>query len=775
MDYLQGLNQPQQDAVQHINGPLMIIAGAGSGKTRVLTYRTAYLIEKGIDPFQILLLTFTNKAAGEMRERIEKVIGNDAKNLWMGTFHSVFAKILRFDGKHLGYTSDFSIYDTDDSKSLIRSIVKERGLDDKIYKPNVVFNRISGAKNRLIGPDDYMNNPVITADDTAAKLPEMGKIYKIYALRCFQANAMDFDDLLFNTNLLFRDHPAVLDKYQRKFKYVMVDEFQDTNVSQYLIVKKLSDISRNLCVVGDDAQSIYAFRGASIDNILNLEKDYPNMTTIKLEQNYRSTQNIVEAANSIIAKNKNQLKKNVFTENEEGSLIELIKASSDNEEGRLVSTHIFESKMNLGLRNTDFAILYRTNAQSRTFEESLRKLNIKYRIIGGLSFYQRREIKDLLAYFRFTINQNDEEAFKRIINLPKRGIGDTTIAKITITASEQQVPIWQVVSNIKQYQAGRFADTIEGFADLIKSFKIMAESGKKDAYEVASHIAKSSGLLKELHEDKTVEGLSRYENVQELLNSIKEFVDNPDEGVEDKNLNTFLQNVSLMTTADQDDPDGDNDRVTMMTIHGAKGLEFNHVYVVGMEEDLFPSQMMLQSRADLEEERRLFYVAITRAEKKLMMSYAETRYQWGRLKPCEPSRFLDEIDPKYLQFAKNIRRAVEDTQRLPQGFVRMSNREQKMPDFNTPDTKTPVANLIRPSVNRPAVTGNTNTYKPSADFTPSDTKNLAEGDRVEHLKFGFGKVKKIDTNGTDRKAIIQFEGTIGEKTLLLSFAKLRIL
>jgi DNA helicase II / ATP-dependent DNA helicase PcrA len=772
MDYLQGLNQPQQEAVQHINGPLMIIAGAGSGKTRVLTYRTAYLIEKGIDPFQILLLTFTNKAAGEMRQRIEKVVGNDGKNLWMGTFHSVFAKILRFDGKHLGYTSDFSIYDTDDSKSLIRSIVKERGLDDKIYKPNVVYNRISGAKNRLIGPDEYVNNPVIAADDAAAKLPEMGRLYKIYALRCFQANAMDFDDLLFNTNILFRDHPAVLDKYQRKFKYVMVDEFQDTNISQYLIVKKLSDISQNLCVVGDDAQSIYAFRGASIDNILNLEKDYPNMTTIKLEQNYRSTVNIVEAANSVIAKNKHQLKKNVFTENEEGSLIELIKASSDNEEGRLISTHIFESKMNLGLRNTDFAILYRTNAQSRTFEESLRKLNIKYRIIGGLSFYQRREVKDLIAYFRFVVNQSDEEAFKRIINLPKRGIGDTTIAKITITASEQQIPVWQVVSNIRQYQAGRFADTIEGFADLIKSFKIMVESQKKDAYEVAAHIAKASGLLRELHEDKTVEGLSRYENVQELLNSIKEFVDNPDTDVEEKTLSSFLQNVSLMTNADQDDPDGDNDRVTMMTIHGAKGLEFNHVYVVGMEEDLFPSQMMLQSRADLEEERRLFYVAITRAEKKLMMSYAETRYQYGRLKPCEPSRFLDEIDPKYLQFAKNIRRAVEDTQRLPQGFVRMSNREQKMPDFNTPDTKTPIANLIRPSTApRPQVG---NTYSPSQDFVPSDTKNLVENDRVEHLKFGYGKVKKIDVNGTDRKAIIQFEGTIGEKTLLLSFAKLRI-
>ena len=774
MDYLQGLNQPQQEAVQHINGPLMIIAGAGSGKTRVLTYRTAYLIEKGVDPFQILLLTFTNKAAGEMRRRVESIIGNDAKNLWMGTFHSVFAKILRFDGRHLGYTSDFSIYDADDSKSLIRSIVKERGLDDKIYKANTVFQRISGAKNRLIGPDEYVTNPIIAADDTAAKLPEMGKLYKIYALRCFQANAMDFDDLLYNTNILFRDHPAVLDKYQRKFKYVMVDEFQDTNVCQYLIVKKLSDISKNLCVVGDDAQSIYAFRGASIDNILNLGKDYPEMTTIKLEQNYRSTQNIVEAANSIIAKNKNQLPKKVFTENEEGSLIELVKASSDNEEGRLISTHIFESKMNLGLRNTDFAILYRTNSQSRAFEESLRKLNIKYRIIGGTSFYQRREIKDLLAYFRYTINQNDEEAFKRIINLPKRGIGDTTIAKISITANEQQISVWDVVSNIKQYQTGRLSDTIDGFADLIKSFKIMAESGKKDAYEVASHIAKSSGLLKELHEDKTVEGLSRYENVQGLLNSIKEFVDNPDEGVQDKNLNTFLQTVSLMTTADQDDPDGDNDRVTMMTIHGAKGLEFNHVYVVGMEEDLFPSQMMLQSRADLEEERRLFYVAVTRAEKKLVMSYAETRYQWGRLKPCEPSRFLDEIDAKYLQFAKNIRRAVEDTHRLPQGFVRMSSKEQKMPDFDTSDKATPANILIqRQNIPRPQVVGNT--YKPSEDFFPSDTKNLIENDRVEHLKFGFGKVKKIDVNGTDRKATIQFEGSIGEKTLLLSFAKLRIL
>lgn len=770
MDYLKGLNEPQREAVQHIDGPLMIIAGAGSGKTRVLTYRTAYLIEKGVDPFQILLLTFTNKAAGEMRQRIENAVGNDGKNLWMGTFHSVFAKILRFDGKHLGYTSDFSIYDTDDSKSLIRAIVKERGLDDKVYKANVIYNRISGAKNRLIGPDEYLNNPVIAADDAAAKLPEMGKLYKLYALRCFQANAMDFDDLLYNTNILFRDHPAVLDKYQRKFKYIMVDEFQDTNISQYLIVKKLSELSKNLCVVGDDAQSIYAFRGASIDNILNLEKDYPNMATIKLEQNYRSTKNIVEAANSIIAKNKNQLKKKVFTENEVGSLIELIKANSDNEEGRLIATHLFESKMALGLRNTDFAILYRTNAQSRSFEESLRKLNIKYRIIGGLSFYQRREVKDLLAYFRFVVNQKDEEAFKRIINLPKRGIGDTTIAKIAVTASENQISVWEVVSNIKQFQAGRFADTIEGFADLIKSFKIMVEADKKDAYEVASHIAKASGLLRELHEDKTVEGLSRYENVQELLNSIKEFVDDNEVEEEDKSLSSFLQTVSLLTTADSDDPDGDNDRVTLMTIHGAKGLEFNHVYVVGMEEDLFPSQMMLQSRADLEEERRLFYVAITRAEKKLMMSYAESRYQYGRLKPCEPSRFLDEIDPQYLQFAKNIRRPEEKP--APQGFVRMTNREQKAPDFGTSNKPTSTASLIAKPAPRPVVG---NTYIPSQDFVPSDTKTLVEGDRVEHLKFGFGKVKKIDVNGTDRKAVIQFEGTIGEKTLLLSFAKLRIL
>jgi DNA helicase II / ATP-dependent DNA helicase PcrA len=763
-NYLTGLNEPQREAVLHTEGPLMIIAGAGSGKTRVLTYRTAHLIEKGIDPFNILLLTFTNKASGEMRERIEKVVGSDAKAIWMGTFHSVFAKILRFEAAHLGYTSNFTIYDTDDSKSLLKSIIKERGLDDKIYKPNVVFNRISGAKNRLISADVYLNDPIVQADDAAARLPEIGRLYKLYVDRCFKANAMDFDDLLFNTNILFRDFPAVLHKYQHKFKHVMVDEFQDTNVSQYLITRKLSAIHQNICVVGDDAQSIYAFRGANIQNILNFERDYPELCTIKLEQNYRSTQNIVKAANSIIARNKAQLRKDVWTDNEEGSLIEVIKASSDIEEANLVATNLFESKINHNLNNQDFAILYRTNAQSRAFEEALRKRNIKYRIVGGLSFYQRREIKDLLAYLKFSINQQDEEAFKRIINLPKRGIGDTTVAKIAVTAAEKGVSVWEVVANINVYNAGRWSNAIEGFADLIKSFKLMIDQGK-DAYEIASHVAKASGLLKELHEDKTVEGLSRYENVQELLNSIKQFTDNPEN--EDTTLGTFLQSVSLLTSADDGD-DTDNDKVTMMTIHGAKGLEFNHVYIVGLEEDLFPSQMMLESRDDLEEERRLFYVAITRAEKKLYMSFAESRYQWGRLKPCEPSRFLQEIDERYLHYGRKKGRVAYSSEKGfdskesfdPQAVVRgLVNKSASK--------SSTISNLSNPSTTPTVV------HKPSENFVASDTANLREGQKVEHLKFGYGTVKSLDINGTERKALIKFD-KVGEKTLLLSFAKLRI-
>ena len=650
VDYISGLNDPQREAVMHGDGPLMIIAGAGSGKTRVLTYRIAYLIENGIDPFRILSLTFTNKAAGEMRSRIEKVVGTEARNIWMGTFHSVFAKILRIEAKAIGYTSNFSIYDTDDSKSLLRSIIKEMGLDDKVYRVNSVFSRISGAKNRLIGPDDYLNNAVILADDESARMPHIGRIYKQYSVRCFAANAMDFDDLLFNTNVLFRDHLDILNKYQHKFKHVMVDEFQDTNVSQYLITRKLAAVHQNIAIVGDDAQSIYAFRGANIENILNFQRDYgkENVKIVKLEQNYRSTNTIVQAANSIIARNKNQLEKHVFTSNEDGPLIDVIKASSDNEEGRLVASAIFEAKMNESLLNNDFAILYRTNAQSRAFEEALRKVSLKYRIIGGLSFYQRREIKDLIAYLRFTVNQQDEEAFKRIINLPKRGIGDTTVAKISVIAAENQDSIWGIVSDIGKFVAGRAGVAIEAFADLIKSYKLLLD--QKDAYEVASHIAKTSGLLKELYDDKTVEGLARYENVQELLNAVKEFVDTPDN--DDKSLSAFLQSVSLLTTADEKEDDGDNDRITLMTIHAAKGLEFKNVHIVGLEEDLFPSQMMLESRNDLEEERRLFYVAITRAEKRLSISYAETRYHYGRLKMCEPSRFLMEIDQKYLKVSK---------------------------------------------------------------------------------------------------------------------------
>jgi DNA helicase-2/ATP-dependent DNA helicase PcrA len=739
MDYLEGLNEPQREAVLQTEGPLMIIAGAGSGKTRVLTYRIAHLIYHGVDPFQILALTFTNKAAAEMRQRIEKVVGTESRSVWMGTFHSIFARILRIEADKIGYSRDFSIYDTDDSKSLIRSILKELNLDDKVYRVGGVLGRISGAKNRLVSVNEYLRNATIKADDEANRMPEMGRLYKVYQDRLRKSNAMDFDDLLFNTNVLFRDHERVLHKYQHKFKYVMVDEFQDTNISQYLITRKLAAVHQNICVVGDDAQSIYAFRGADIQNILNFERDYPDLKVIKLEQNYRSTQNIVKAANSVINKNKAQLRKSVWTENVEGPLIDLIKASSDNEEGNLIANSIFEEKMNLSLRNSDFAILYRTNAQSRAFEEALRRKNIKYRIIGGVSFYQRKEIKDLIAYLRFTVNQNDEEAFKRIINLPKRGIGESTVAKIIVTADEHNTSLWEVVSNVQKLMPGRLSAPIDTFATLIKSFKVL--SNQKDAFETATHVAKSSGLLKDLHEDKTVEGLARYENVQELLNAIKEFVDNPEN--EDKTLSAFLQSVSLLTSAD-DEKDTDTDKITLMTIHAAKGLEFKHVYIVGMEEDLFPSQMMLASRADLEEERRLFYVAITRAEKKLTLAYAETRYKFGRLKTCEPSRFLTEIDPAFIRMDKSL-----------------NSREAA------------AASFVRSITPRKPNTVSVNLHTPSENFVPSDTSGLTGGMKVEHPKFGFGIVKEVEVQGNDKKARIEFE-KVGEKTLLLSFAKLKI-
>jgi DNA helicase II / ATP-dependent DNA helicase PcrA len=759
LDYIDALNEPQREAVTYTEGALMIIAGAGSGKTRVLTYRIAYLMQLGVEPFNILSLTFTNKAAREMRHRIEKVVGNEARNLWMGTFHSVFSKILRIEAEKLGYTSNFTIYDTDDSKSLIKQILKEFNLDDKVYKPAVVLNRISGAKNRLISWQNYVNNPVFYAEDAAEMKPEMGRIYKTYCERCFQANAMDFDDLLFNTNVLFRDHLDVLNKYQHKFRYVLVDEFQDTNLSQYLITKKLAAVNQNICVVGDDAQSIYAFRGADIQNILNFAKDYPDLKTVKLEQNYRSTKTIVHVANKVIENNKDQLQKLVWTDNEQGTHIEVLKAATDNDEGQQVAYSLFNEKMQNHYHNKDFAILYRTNYQSRAFEEALRRQGIKYKVYGGLSFYQRKEIKDLLAYLRFVINQKDEEAFRRIINLPKRGIGDTTVQKIIVAAHENNLSIWEVVSEVSKYLGkGRSISPIEDFALMIKEFQVVVS--KKDAFEATSHIAKGSGLLRELFEDKTVEGRARYENVQELLNAVKEFVDNPDR--EEKDLATFLQEVALITTADENEgKDGDDDYVSLMTIHSAKGLEFKVVYIVGLEEDLFPSQMMLSSRADLEEERRLFYVAITRAEKKLFMSYALQRYRFGNLRMCEPSRFLDEIDNQYL-----ISRSNRPSTRAENTFT----------SFGKP--------LVRTaedfSVSKPAVkTYPTQTpksqgeHKPSPNFVASNPAKLREGMKVEHQKFGFGRVLKIDMQGTDKRATILFENS-GEKTLLLSFAKLMI-
>ncbi|MFT4736314.1 MAG: DNA helicase-2/ATP-dependent DNA helicase PcrA [Cyclobacteriaceae bacterium] len=748
--YLASLNPPQREGVVNTQGPTMIIAGAGSGKTRVLTLRIAYLMDKhNVDPFNIMSLTFTNKAAKEMRHRIEEHVGGDARNLWMGTFHSVFARMLRAEASNLGYTSNFTIYDTEDAKSLIKTIVKERNLDDKLYKANVVYNRISNAKNRLISWQEYLSNPIYEEDDLANQRPEMGKIYRIYSERCFKANAMDFDDLLFNTNVLFQEHPDVLNKYQQRFHYVLIDEFQDTNISQYMIARKLAAVRQNICVVGDDAQSIYAFRGADIQNILNFERDYPDLKTIKLEQNYRSTKTIVNAANSVIGKNKSQLKKDVWTDNTEGELIELIKASSDNEEGKLVASTIFETKMKNHAGNDEFAILYRTNSQSRAMEEALRRNNIKYRVVGGLSFYQRKEIKDLVSYIRFVLNQDDETALRRIINLPKRGIGPGTVEKIFLAAEDQGLSVWEIIQNAQAIIGGKGGIQVQEFGTLIRSFILSTE--KKEAYEAALLIAKNSGLLKELYDDKTVEGLSRYENVQELLNAVKEFTE--DQEREDRGLSAFLQDVALLTDEDRK-KDSSNDVVTLMTIHSAKGLEFPYVFIVGLEEELFPSQMMLNSRDDLEEERRLFYVAITRAKTKLHISYALNRYRYGRLKNCEPSRFLEEIDPAFLKVTKKFS-ANEGTSPSGSYFAKNFVKNQR--------------STVQATKAAPA-----QVHKPSADFEPSDTSGLATGMKVEHPKFGFGTVANVDNNGSNRKATVKFD-IAGEKTLLLAFAKLRIL
>ena len=757
MDYLNGLNPSQKAAVEQTEGPVMIVAGAGSGKTRVITYRVAHLIRKGIDPFNILVLTFTNKAAKSMQERIFEAVGPEAKNCWMGTFHSVFAKILRVEADKIGYPTNFTIYDTDDSKSLIRSILKELQLDDKLYNANFVYNRISNAKNNLISSAEYVQSEHIQSEDRASGRGQLGEIYQAYTQRCFKAGAMDFDDLLFKTNVLLKEHPDVLYKYQNRFKYIMVDEYQDTNFSQYLIVKKLAAITENICVVGDDAQSIYAFRGANIQNILNFEKDYPDLRIFKLEQNYRSTQNIVEVANSVIANNKNQLQKTVFSEKEQGEKIKVLRAFSDNEEGKIIAENIAQTHASEGLNYRKFAILYRTNAQSRAMEEALRKLGIPYKIYGGQSFYQRKEIKDLIAYFRLTFNPNDEEALKRVINYPRRGIGETSIERIIVAADQHQKTLWEIITNAATYLDGRSATPIANFALLIQSFQALAKSNT--AYDTALHIAQHSTLLKELYEDKSVEGLSRYENIQELLNGIKEFSERED--IEERGLDVFMQDIALLTNDDKDkDPNADT--VSLMTIHSAKGLEFSQVYVVGLEENLFPSQLSLNSRTDLEEERRLFYVAITRAEKKLTLSYATSRYRWGSLTNCEPSRFIEEIAPQYLDLDFKVAQKPNQSSFFDD---ERSNWKQK-DSFSKPKPAT------TPSFKTKSILPKA--HVPSEGFSPSDTSGLQVGMEVEHERFGFGKVVHMEGAKPDLKATIFFK-ELGQKQLLLKFAKLRII
>jgi DNA helicase-2/ATP-dependent DNA helicase PcrA len=762
MGYLEELNESQLAAVKHIEGPTMVIAGAGSGKTRVLTYRIAYMMEQGVDPFNILALTFTNKAAKEMTERIGNIVGpGEARNITMGTFHSVFSRILRINSDRLGYPSNFTIYDTQDSKSLLKSIIKDFNLDDKAYKPGNVLGRISSAKNNLISPESYEQNPEIMLEDKMAKRPEMARIYKTYATRCFNAGAMDFDDLLYQTNILLRDFPDVLSYYQQKFRYVLVDEYQDTNYAQYLIVKKLAAVFENICVVGDDAQSIYSFRGANIQNILNFKKDYPDFSLYKLEQNYRSTKNIVEAANGVIAKNKDQIKKTVWTANDGGEKISVTRTLTDNEEGKVVTQKIYDKAKNEGLSYNDFAILYRTNRQSRSFEEALRKLNVPYKIYGGLSFYQRKEIKDLLAYFRLAANQKDEEALKRVINYPKRGIGKTSFENVIIAANQYGVSPWEVISDFGRYpvQINTGAkNRISAFVTMIKSFTAQLDS--VDADVLSQEIARSSGILKELNseKDKGPEEVERYQNIEELLSAIKEFTISREPG-ESKALSEFMLDVALLTDSDQDEGE-DRNHVTMMTIHSSKGLEFPHVYLVGLEENLFPSQLSLNSRTDLEEERRLFYVAVTRAKGTCNLSYATSRFQWGNLITCEPSRFIDEIDEQFLHHetpARGVGRSL--VRKGPGGsgeraFTGGLNRQMGSRSLK------PIS-----SVSKPLGRSEKPTQAPNA---------LKVGYNVEHDRFGKGKVTQLEGTGPDTKATIFFPRH-GSKTVLLRFAKLTVL
>ncbi len=771
-NYLQELNEAQQAPVLHKEGPLMIIAGAGSGKTRVLTYRIAYLMEQGVDPFNILSLTFTNKAAREMKERIASIVGeSEAKNIWMGTFHSIFARILRSEADKLGFPRDFTIYDSNDSLQVIKRVIKDLNLDSDIYKPKQVLSRISKLKNNLITVRAYFNNPELMEYDNYAKRPEMGTIYQKYVTRCFKSGAMDFDDLLLRTNELLTRFPEVLAKYQRLFQYILVDEYQDTNHSQYLIVKALSNRHHNLCVVGDDAQSIYSFRGANIQNIFNFQRDYPEAEIYKLEQNYRSTKNIVGAANSVIEKNKDKLPKIVWTSNAEGEKIKVVRNYTDSEEGRFVASDIFEHQVRLQLQPKDFAILYRTNSQSRAMEDALRKKGIAYRIYGGLSFYQRKEIKDVLAYLRLIINTKDDEALRRIINFPARGIGNTTMDKVLLAADKYKVSLFEIIDNIQKIDININQGTRNKLADFalkIKSFQVLAK--EKDAFELTDHIIKNTGLLNEYRKDITPEGISKVENIQELMNAIQDFIDiQKEEPDADISLASYLQDVALYS--DLDKKEENPNKVTLMTVHMAKGLEFPYIYIVGMEEDLFPSGMSTNTRSELEEERRLFYVALTRAEKKATITFAESRYRWGKLNLSDPSRFISEIEEKYLSYnyspseLKHNPFIDDDIFGKPEKNNRNnSSKKEKKYQFNKKNKQKPLKNPNPLPKNLKKISEVQN----SGNQIKVDFKI---GDKVSHERFGKGSVIRFEDEGSNKKVEIDFENS-GKKKLLLKFAKL---
>jgi DNA helicase-2/ATP-dependent DNA helicase PcrA len=777
-DYLKDLNERQKEAVLHKDGPLMIIAGAGSGKTKVLTARIAHLMAGGVDAFNILALTFTNKAAREMKERVEMILGNnEARNLYIGTFHSVFARILRTEAPRLGYPNNFTIYDTDDAKAVVKTVINELNLDDKHYKPGTIYNRISSAKNALVGPAEYATDYYLQQEDMRSNRPAITQIYEAYVKRCFKNGAMDFDDLLLKFYELLRNFPDSLSKYQHKFKYILIDEYQDTNPAQYEIVKLLGAMHENVCVVGDDAQSIYSFRGATIQNILQFQKDYDEVKLVKLEQNYRSTQSILHVANEVISNNKGQIEKVLFTENMEGERIKLVRTPTDNDEGKYVADTIQEQKLRNHYKNKDFAILYRTNAQSRAFEESLRRMGIAYTIYGGISFYQRKEIKDIVAYLRLLVNTRDEEALKRIINYPARGIGKTTIDKAILLANENNISMWEVLERAGEFgfRAGTL-QSVEEFVTMIKSFASMLRT--KNAYEVAFHVGKQTNIVKELFNDKSTEGVQRYEHIQELLNSIKEWTESPDneEGeLVDKSLGSYLQQITLLTDADEKDPNADT--VKLMTIHAAKGLEFSCVFAAGLEELLFPNAMSLNTREELEEERRLFYVVITRAKTRLWITYASTRYKFGSLVQNDPSRFIDELPEKYLDrsFAGAASRghsgfATSAFERMNRGWD-WDNGAQAEKRYGPPPNKR--------REETPSYFGSKNPYpkvvehKPASDFVASDTSNLQVGQKVEHQKFGFGEVIKMEGAAHNPVATVKFEKN-GEKKIMLNYAKLRI-